>query len=55
MAGGPGRPSDDGKLIPMAVKKGDKVLYSKFAGTEIKLDDEAHLILSERDILATIS
>ncbi len=55
IAAGPGRTTDDGKLIPMAVKKGDKVLYSKFAGTEVKLDDEEHLILSERDILATIS
>ncbi len=55
IASGPGRTTEDGKLIPLGVKKGDKVLYSKFAGTEVKLDDEEHLILSERDILAIIS
>jgi chaperonin GroES len=49
---GPGRLSDDGKRIAMEVKKGDIVLYSKYGGTEIKVDDEDLIILRESDILA---
>ena len=49
---GPGRLSDDGKRIAMEVKKGDIVLYSKYGGTEIKVDDEELIILRESDILA---
>jgi chaperonin GroES len=49
---GPGRLSDDGKPIAMEVKKGDIVLYSKYGGTEIKVDDEDLIILRESDILA---
>lgn len=49
---GPGRVDEEGKRLPMDVKKGDKVLYAKYAGTEIKLDDEEYLILREGDILA---
>ena len=52
VAAGPGRLSDDGKRIAMEVKVGDKVIYSKYAGTEIKLDDEELIILREGDILA---
>jgi chaperonin GroES len=52
VAVGPGRMDDEGKRLPMDVKKGDKVLYAKYAGTEIKLDDEEYLILREGDILA---
>jgi chaperonin GroES len=54
LAVGPGRRDDDGKLIPMDVKKGDVVLYAKYAGTEIKLDDKKVLILKESDILAIV-
>ncbi len=52
MAVGPGRLSEDGKLIPMGVKVGDIVIYSKYGGTEIKIDDEELVILRESDILA---
>ncbi|MEX1124558.1 MAG: co-chaperone GroES [Actinobacteria bacterium] len=54
IAVGPGKRSDTGDLIPMDVKAGDKVMYSKYGGTEIKLDGEELLILSARDILAVI-
>jgi len=49
---GPGKLSEDGKRIAMEVKVGDKVIYSKYAGTEFKLDDEEVIILRESDILA---
>ena len=52
VAVGPGRLSDDGKRIAMDVKVGDIVLYSKYGGTEIKVDDEELMILRESDILA---
>jgi len=52
IAGGPGRLTEDGKRIAMEVKKGDKVIYSKYAGTEFKLDDEEVVIMREGDILA---
>ena len=52
---GPGRVADDGKRIAMELKKGDRIIYSKFAGTEYKDDDEEYLILRESDILAKIS
>ncbi|RLC69105.1 MAG: co-chaperone GroES [Chloroflexi bacterium] len=55
IAVGPGRLDEDGKRIAMEVKKGDKVIYSKYAGTEIKEDDEEYLILRESDILAKFS
>lgn len=45
---------EDGKEVKMTVKKGDKVLYSKYAGTEIKLDNEKYLIVKQEDILAII-
>jgi len=51
---GEGRVSDDGKVIPLKVKKGDKVLFSKYAGTEIEIDNEEYLIMRESDILAII-
>ncbi len=51
---GPGKVADDGKVIPMSVKKGDRVLFSKYAGTEIKIDGEDHLIMREDDILGII-
>ena len=52
IAVGPGRLDEEGKRIAMDVKKGDKVIYAKFAGTEIKIEDEEYLILRESDILA---
>ncbi len=55
LAAGPGRRDDAGKLIPMDVKVKEKVLYAKYAGTEIKLDGKKVLILKESDILAVIT
>ena len=55
VAVGPGRVADDGSRIPMELAKGDKVIYSKFAGTEYKDGDDEYLILRESDILAKIS
>ena len=52
IAVGPGRLTEDGKRIAMEVKKGDRVIYSKYAGTEFKLDDEELVIMREGDILA---
>ena len=49
---GPGRITDDGKKIALEVKKGDKVLYGKYSGTEITVADNDYLILRETDILA---
>ena len=54
VAAGPGRVLDDGKREAMDVKKGDKVLYAKYAGTEFKIDDEDLLIVSQKDILAVV-
>ena len=52
VAVGPGRLSDDGKPIKMDVKVGDRVVYARYAGTEVKIDDEEYVILRETDILA---
>ena len=54
MAVGPGKSSDSGDIIAMALKKGDKVLYGKYSGTEIKVDGDDVLIMRESDILATL-
>jgi chaperonin GroES len=54
LAAGPGRTDDDGKRVPMDVKVGDVVLYAKYAGTEVKIDDKKLLILKESDILAIV-
>ena len=54
IAVGPGRVGDDGKRISLEVKVGDKVVYSKYAGTEVKEDEEEYLIVREADILAKI-
>lgn len=54
LAVGPGRLQDDGKRAPMEVKAKDRVLYAKYAGTELKRDDKKYLILSEKDILAVL-
>ena len=45
---------EDGKVIPLDVKAGDRILFSKYSGTEIKLDEEEHLIMREEDILGII-
>ncbi|MEE9185871.1 MAG: co-chaperone GroES [Candidatus Binatia bacterium] len=52
-AAGPGR-HEDGKLVPLDVKAGDRIIFSKYAGTEIKLNGEEHLIMREDDILGII-
>ena len=54
IAVGPGETNDNGEKIKPDVKKGDKVVYSKYGGTEIKVDGEEYLILSSRDILAVV-
>jgi len=54
LASGPGARNDAGERVEMDVKVGDKVLYAKYAGTEIKLDGEKVLVLRESDILAII-
>ena len=51
---GNGKVGEDGKVTPLDVKKGDKVLFGKYAGTEIKIDGEEHLIMREDDILGVI-
>jgi len=52
VAVGPGRLTEDGKRIEMEVQVGERVIYAKYAGTEIRLDDEEFIILRESDILA---
>jgi chaperonin GroES len=54
IAAGPGRILDDGKREAMDIKKGDKVLYAKYAGTEFKVDGDELLIVSQKDILAIV-
>ncbi len=54
MAVGPGKLQEDGKRSPMDVKAGDRVLFGKYAGTEIKIDDEELVIMREEEILAVI-
>jgi chaperonin GroES len=54
LAAGPGERDEDGERIPMEVQVGDKVLYAKYSGTEVKLDGRKLLILRETDILAII-
>ncbi|MDY6835969.1 MAG: co-chaperone GroES [Chloroflexota bacterium] len=52
IAVGPGKLSDDGKRLQMDIKKGDTVIYAKYAGTEVKVEEEDLMILRESDILA---
>jgi chaperonin GroES len=54
VAAGPGRVDENGKVVPMNVKSGDTVLYSKYGGTEIKLEGKTYLIMAETDILAVM-
>ncbi|PIP08974.1 MAG: co-chaperone GroES [Syntrophobacteraceae bacterium CG23_combo_of_CG06-09_8_20_14_all_50_8] len=54
VAVGKGKVADDGKLIKLDVKAGDRILFSKYAGAEVKIEDEEHLIMREDDILGII-
>ena len=54
VAVGKGRLDDDGKRVPMEVKKGNRILMGKYAGTEVKIDGEEHIIMREDDVLAII-
>lgn len=54
IAVGDGKVKEDGTKIPMEVKKGDKILFSKYAGSEVKIDGEDYLIMKEEDVLAVI-
>ena len=55
LAVGPGRIDDKGNRVPLDVKVGDRVIYSKYGGTEIKYNGEEYLILSARDVLAVVN
>ncbi|MBL7225766.1 MAG: co-chaperone GroES [Desulfobacteraceae bacterium] len=54
MAVGDGKVTDDGKKIPLEVKAGDKILFGKYAGTEIQIEGEEHIIMREDDIIAIV-
>lgn len=54
VAAGPGKVTDDGKTVPLQVKAGQKVLYGKYSGTEIKENGKEYLIVRESDILAIV-
>ena len=54
VAVGPGKRGDDGKLVPMEVKKGDKVLYGKYSGTEVTVEGKDYLIMRESDLFAIV-
>ena len=54
VAVGPGRVNDEGKVTPLDVKKGDKVLFGKYSGTEVKVDGQEILVVKEDDILAIL-
>ena len=51
---GTGRVTDEGKTLPMGVKVGDRVIYSKYSGSEVKIDGTEYLIVSEKDVLAIV-
>jgi len=54
IAAGEGKIDKDGKKIPMEVKKGDRILFAKYAGTEVKMEGEEYLMMKEDDVLAII-
>ena len=54
IAVGNGKLGDDGKRIPLEIKKGDRILFGKYSGTEVKIDGDEHLIMREEDVLAVI-
>lgn len=55
IAVGPGRTLKDGKVFPLDIKAGDKVLFGKYAGTEVKIDGVEHILLREDDVLAVLA
>ena len=54
VAAGPGKVDENGKRVPLEVKKGDRILMGKYSGTEVKIDGDEHIILREEDVLAVI-
>ena len=54
VAVGPGKRTDDGKLHPVDVKKGDKILFGKYSGTEVKLDGVEYVVMREDDVMAVL-
>ncbi len=54
IAAGNGKVAEDGKTVPLEVQKGDRVLFSKYSGTEVNLEGEEHLIIREDDVLAIL-
>ena len=54
IAAGNGKVADDGKKIPLDVKAGDRILFGKYSGSEVKIDDKEYLILREEDVLAIL-
>ena len=54
VAVGRGRMTEDGKRIPIELKKGDRILMGKYSGTEVKIDDKEYIIMREDDVLATL-
>ncbi len=55
IAVGRGKSNDEGKVFPLAVKEGDRILFGKYAGTEIKIDDQEFLIMREEEVLGILS
>jgi len=55
VAAGPGRVQKDGSVRPLDVKKGDRILFAKYSGSDVKIDGQEHLIMREDDILAVIT
>jgi chaperonin GroES len=54
IAVGPGKTNDEGKIIPLSVKVGDKILFTKYSPNEIKIDDKEYLVIREDDVLAIV-
>ena len=54
LAVGKGKVTEDGKVLPLDVKKGDRILFSKYAGTEVQVDGEEHIIIREDDVLGIV-
>ena len=54
VAVGPGRLDDDGKRVPMDLEVGDRILYAKYTGTDVKLDGEDYIVLNDKDVLAKL-
>jgi chaperonin GroES len=55
VATGEGKKNEEGKLIPLSLKKGDKILYGKYSGTEVTVDGDEYLIIREEDVLAVLA